>query len=283
MGLEDASDYGRLLAEPSVHPFVLEDGPLAADAVVPRVVRNQAEWAQRAGGTWALVHEDRFVGYVALHGLGQPCIAVSYAVAPAWQRRGLGREAVTAVLGLGGALCFSGVQARTHVDNEASASLLVTCGFMAFESTTAPDHRVFHWRRSTPAAVAVLFAAALEHGDWAGVRALLVQDCVYDCRGTTTTGAEAIACAYRVTDDWVRETFEGLRYDSRFDVVGSREILMTFRDRMAHGPHRLDFRCQQRLSISAAGDQICGIEHVDLPGERDKADRFNRACGVTRP
>jgi len=131
--------------------------------------------------------------------------------------------------------------------------------------------------------VATQFAAALNRRDWAGVRALLTADCAYECRGSTTVGADAIVSSYRTMDTWVSETFESVRYDSDIEARPRGQVLIEFRDRMDYGEHHLDFRCLQLLSFTDDNASIRHIEHIDLPGERDKADRFNRACGVTRP
>ncbi len=126
------------------------------------------------------------------------------------------------------------------------------------------------------------FAAALDRGDWDGVRRLLDPECIYDCRGTTTVGPKAIVGSYAAVDAWVHDTFENVAYQSTIEDRSPTEALITFRDQMSHGAHQLDFRCQQRIEVNASG-LLVRIEHIDLPGEREKADRFNDACGVRRP
>ena len=143
---DDADAYGLLLADPRIHPFVIEDGPLARDAAVERIARKRRAWAERTAVTWAMLRDDAFVGYVALHNLGFAKVAISYAVARDAQRQGLGGEAVAAVLGRGRELGFSEVEARTHVDNEASARLLRAVGFVETAPDESPPRRVFLWR-----------------------------------------------------------------------------------------------------------------------------------------
>lgn len=278
--MEDAQGYGQLLADPKVHPYVLDDGPLAADAVAPRIARKQAQWADRTGATWAVVCEDRFVGYVALH-FGGPRVAISYALLPCEHGQGFAREAVTAVLGRADTLSFSELEARTHHGNEASVRLLLATGFGETEPCNDPPRRRFVWAVDAPGAVVTQFCAALDSGDWKRAAALLAPRCVYDCRGSTTVGVREIVASYKSIDDWVRRSFEHICYRSSIETRPGDKVLISFRDRMAHGEHRLDFRCQQLVSV--VGGAITHIEHIDLPGERDKANLFNRTCGVTRP
>ncbi|MCH9683932.1 MAG: GNAT family N-acetyltransferase [Deltaproteobacteria bacterium] len=278
----DAEPYGRLLADPRVHPYVVEDGPVAPAEIPARIARAVERRADGTGAMWAVTYEDRFVGYVALHGLGQPKVAISYATATADQRRGFARRAIWAVLARGNAHGFEEVEARTHLDNQASAAVLSAVGFVEQEPSVSPARRVFLWRASAAVAAARAFAAALDIGDWNGVRELLDPACVYDCRGATTIGPETIVASYAEIDTWVHETFEDVAYESTVEGRTPSQALITFRDQMSHGVHRLDFRCQQRIEIDASG-RLVRIDHIDLPGEREKADRFNEACGVRRP
>ena len=128
--------------------------------------------------------------------------------------------------------------------------------------------------------VAERFARALDDGDWSAAASLLHPECRYDCRGSVMVGP-ALLDGYRATDEWVKSTFDAVRYESRVEVDDGRARIH-FRDLIDHGEHHLDFSCQQLLTIDADG-RIVSIEHIDLPGETEKADAFNEACGVQRP
>jgi len=130
--------------------------------------------------------------------------------------------------------------------------------------------------------VAKLFCSALDSGDWDAVTALLSSDCAYHFRGGQMTGVEEIVGSYRTIDEWVRETFEGLLYESKVELKPDGSALITFRDRMSLGEHHLDFRCQQLIELDDAG-LIGSITHIDIEGEPEKAARFNEACGVVKP
>ena len=96
------------------------------------------------------------------------------------------------------------------------------------------------------------------------------------------TGVDAIVGSYRTIDEWVRETFEGLQYESKVELKPDGSALITFRDRMSLGEHHLDFRCQQLIELDDDG-LIGSITHIDIEGEPEKAARFNAACGVVKP
>lgn len=142
----------------------------------------------------------------------------------------------------------------------------------------------YHRHVSVVLVTARRFVALLDNSDWDAMTALLAADCQYECRGTTSVGAAAIVASYQQMDAWVRATFEDVRYQSAVapEPGEPMQARLQMRDHMRHGEHTLDFQCEQRITVSDAG-RIVAIEHFDLEGEREKADAFNRACGVARP
>jgi len=131
-------------------------------------------------------------------------------------------------------------------------------------------------------AIASRFRAALDAADWPAVTALLDPACVYHFRGGRMTGAEEIVGSYRTIDEWVRTTFDKVRYESSHEVESDAAALIAFRDLIDHGEHHLDHRCRQRIEIDTSG-RVCSITHIDIEGEPEKAARFNEACGVVKP
>lgn len=127
-----------------------------------------------------------------------------------------------------------------------------------------------------------MFAKALDAGDWAGVEALVARGCTYRIRGDTVVGAEPIVGSYRRIAEWVDSTFDAVRYESEVKPHDGDRARIRFRDLIDHGPHHLDFRCEQLIAVDGSG-AIIDIEHVDIPGEPEKAAAFNRACGVAKP
>lgn len=135
----------------------------------------------------------------------------------------------------------------------------------------------------TPAVRAALrFAAALDKGDWRAAESCLARDCEYLFRRDVTRGAEKIIGMYRTIGEWVEETFASVRYESSVEAEGPDRARIAFRDLLDHRGHHLDFRCEQVITVGA-GETVVRIEHIDLPGEPEKVERFNRACGVRKP
>ena len=129
--------------------------------------------------------------------------------------------------------------------------------------------------------VASRFTEALEADDWTTAGACLAADCVYVCRGSTFSGRDAVVQSYRNIGEWVRRTFDKVRYDSTLTLLDSGQVRADFRDRIDHGEQHLDFRCYQ---IWTGSDGVIHqIEHHDLPGMNERAVAFNEACGVVRP
>ncbi|KAA3608623.1 MAG: hypothetical protein DWQ01_10995 [Planctomycetota bacterium] len=125
------------------------------------------------------------------------------------------------------------------------------------------------------------FCSALDAGDWETVASLLAPGCEYACRGELYEGVETIVASYREIDEWVHRSFDSVRYESRIESCSEHEALISFRDVIEHGEHRLDFRCQQRIEVGNDG-RILRILHIDLEGEPEKAAQFNWACGVRK-
>ncbi|MEM6993338.1 MAG: GNAT family N-acetyltransferase [Myxococcota bacterium] len=281
LAAEDAEGYGELLGDPRVHPFVSDHGPVPRDAIPERIATKRRGWETGRSATWAIVRDARFIGYVALHGLGPARVAMSYALLPAMHRLGLATEAIAVVLRHAEHFGVTEIEARTHLENPASVALLERSGFAEQPQPDGADRRSFLWV-NRPRAVALKLCRALDTGRWATLHALLAPTCHYDCRGSQTVGRDDIVDSYRSMDDWVRRNFDNIRYDSSVETVAPDTALVTFRDHMESGTHTLDFRCQQRVRVGES-DLVEHIVQIDLPGERAKADRFNAACGVTRP
>lgn len=126
------------------------------------------------------------------------------------------------------------------------------------------------------------FTAALDAGAWEDVSKCLTTNCEYVFRGNLMSGAGLIVDMYRSIGEWVEKTFDSVRYESSLESLHSESVKIKFRDIMDHRGHHLDFRCEQIIRVNSEG-LIDRIEHFDLPGESEKAARFNEACGVTRP
>ncbi len=126
----DADGYAELLSDPETHPFITESGPVSGSEIPERIRRNRDLSAAGTQIYWSIDLAGVFVGFVALHNTNACVSTLSYAIRPAWRRRGMAREALEAVC----RECRANQQrselvARTHDENEASARLLLLLGF----------------------------------------------------------------------------------------------------------------------------------------------------------
>ncbi|MEO8393135.1 MAG: GNAT family protein [Chloroflexota bacterium] len=101
-------------------------------------------WIERLGIAWCvtLKGEDRLIGVVTLWNLdpGYHCGELGYELHPAYEKRGIMTEAVTAVLTFGFTeLGLHRIEATPFADNPPSKNLLVKLGF-AHEGTLRQRH-----------------------------------------------------------------------------------------------------------------------------------------------
>jgi hypothetical protein len=123
-------------------------------------------------------------------------------------------------------------------------------------------------------------ARALDADDFPAVRALLAEDCVYELRGETLTGAADIVTAYADASSRARRDFDDVRYESEVLEVEGENATVQFTDYLGvAGGHWHRHRCRQRFTVGP-GARIVRIVHVDLPGEREALAEFLRVAGV---
>jgi len=139
MELTDADGYAELLSDPETHPFITEAGPVPRSEIPERIRRNRELSSTGTQLYWSIDLAGVFVGYVALHSANAPVSALSYAIRPAWRRRGLAHEALEAVCRECRASSpIRELEARTHSENEASARLLLQLGFEELSTVDTP-------------------------------------------------------------------------------------------------------------------------------------------------
>jgi RimJ/RimL family protein N-acetyltransferase len=135
----DADGYAELLSDPETHPLITESGPVPRSEIPERIRRNRELSSAGTEVYWSIDLAGVFVGYVALHGANARVSALSYAIRPAWRRRGLAQEALEAIC----RECRANSRtrelvARTHNKNEASPRLLLQLGFEEVDRVDTP-------------------------------------------------------------------------------------------------------------------------------------------------
>lgn len=125
------------------------------------------------------------------------------------------------------------------------------------------------------------FAEALDREDYVAAAALLTPDTRYRIGDDEFVGAEAIVASYRENGEWALATLDAVSYESRVEAAGPGRASITFVDHLEHALRRHTHTCRQEIAVGPDG-RITGIEHHDLPGERERLDAFFRETGVKR-
>lgn len=123
------------------------------------------------------------------------------------------------------------------------------------------------------------FVTALDREDFETAAACVAMDCVYRFRGTELVGPTEIIVSYRKSAAWARASFDGMRYESRLAGEEPGRWRVRYTDLTEHRGLTHRHECEQVLWSDAAG-LIGRIEHVDLPGEREKLMAFLASVGV---
>ena len=111
-------------------------------------------------------------------------------------------------------------------------------------------------------------------------RPLLSSECVYEVRGETHVGPNAILASYAAATRYAHTTFDEIRYES--EIVGepvTGTFSVRFTDVLAHGGAVHRHRSLQHWTFGADG-RVERIVHEDLPGEREAVRAFALSCGI---
>ncbi|MBU0507028.1 hypothetical protein KJ708_13650 [bacterium] len=125
------------------------------------------------------------------------------------------------------------------------------------------------------------FAKALDNSDFDAALTCLDDNCIYYCRGKVYSGNKSIISEYRKNSDWAENAFENISYESSTETISDKQFKIHLTDKVSHKGHYLHHKSEQILLFNDSG-LIERIEHIDLPGEREKAAKFFQDCGVTR-
>ncbi|MCH7493152.1 nuclear transport factor 2 family protein [bacterium] len=122
------------------------------------------------------------------------------------------------------------------------------------------------------------FANALDAEDHAAAAGMLAQECVYEVRGETHRGPDAIAASYAAAAGRA-SALEGVRYESHVEAAADGAATVRFLDHLSHGGQSHTHSCLQRLTFAADGG-IVRIVHIELPGESAALQAFFARAGV---
>jgi RimJ/RimL family protein N-acetyltransferase len=242
-------------------------------------------------GLWAVEEagSKSFIGFAGLsippfEAAFTPCVEVGWRLARDHWGKGHATEAARAALTFAfQTLGLREVVAMTVPGNARSWRVMEKLGMRRTEEFDHPRVPAGHplrrhvlYRISTdrtepgaaPLERARAFAAALDEDDFERARPFVSPHCVYDVRGETLRGADAILASYAAATRSARSRFDDVRYESA--VEPGPRIRYTDILRQAGREHR--HHCAQSLTFEAG--LITRIVHEDLPGEREALQRF---------
>lgn len=133
-----------------------------------------------------------------------------------------------------------------------------------------------------PVDIARRLATLLDGADHDASGRLLAPDCVYFFRGSEMRGRDAIMASYDTSHLDATKTFDEVGYDSAARAVPDDDAsaIIRYGDILTHRGVTHRHECEQRLTIDRASGLITRIEHIDLPGERDKLNVFLVSVGL---
>ncbi len=285
-------------------PAVMEHFPATltrteSDALLGRI---QAGMTERGFGVWAVVVPEvtPFAGLVGLSVPGFiPGIELAWRLAVPFWGRGYAREAARAAITFAfETLDAAQLVAFTTPMNRRSLRVMEALGMERDEASdfdhprVAPGHRlrrhvVYRLARQprppsepdrSAKGVAARFAAALDADAFEVVRPLLAPECVYEVRGETLVGRDAILRSYAAASRAGRRRFDHVTYAS---AVEDTEVgaLVRFVDVLGLGGREHRHTSHQHLTLGPSGSRVTRIVHEDLPGEREALAAFE-AAGV---
>ena len=128
--------------------------------------------------------------------------------------------------------------------------------------------------------VARHFAEALDRDDFVATEDSLATDCVYESPNGEVEGAAAIVATYRRNAEWAAATFEAIDYASEVEVIGHRQVRITYIDRTRHRGRSHEYRCRQIVDVGEEG-LIVRIRHEEIPGQREALEAYFKVVGVS--
>ena len=125
-------------------------------------------------------------------------------------------------------------------------------------------------------------ASLLDAADHEQAAQLLAPDCVYDFRGSEMNGREAIMASYDAAHEEAVKTFDEVGYDSavRADADDASSAIIRYGDILTKNGVTHRHECEQRITINRESGLVTRIQHIDLPGERDRLNEFLVSVGL---
>jgi hypothetical protein len=120
--------------------------------------------------------------------------------------------------------------------------------------------------------VATRFASCIDESRYDEAAALLAEQCTYTYTEGTYQGREHVISVYRMNTDFMRKTFDEVKYSSSVEAQPDGSYKINFTDRIKHGFAEHEAHSYEIMRIE--NDHITSIEHFELPGEAEAMRAF---------
>ena len=140
---------------------------------------------------------------------------------------------------------------------------------------------------SAPAVETILevangLARALDRNDFMTARQWLAVDCLYEVRGETVAGVDAILASYADSAEWATRQFDEVRYESEVGTPAGATVAVLYTDYLLKAGGRWHrHRCRQHLTVGA-DERVARIVHEDLEGQPEALEAYFKECGIER-
>jgi len=133
--LDDLECYFEIFSDDPTHHFIIDEGKRTIEQSLAKLKMLMA--LNRHEKRVYTIHAGKPVGFIVVHADGGPTPFISYAIRRSCWRKGYALEALTCLLQLE-SKNVEGLQAATHLDNQASQNLLLKAGFQKLGKRTLP-------------------------------------------------------------------------------------------------------------------------------------------------
>lgn len=130
--------------------------------------------------------------------------------------------------------------------------------------------------------VAIKFGQTLDNDDFENFKKILDPKCHYEIGCQVLTTNDSIAGLYEKNMKAGKLKFDELRWgEAEVKQVNENDFDVYFSDFLKHQGIAHNYKCKQRITIN---DQnlVEKIEHIELPGEKEKLTAYYQKVGLTK-
>jgi hypothetical protein len=125
-------------------------------------------------------------------------------------------------------------------------------------------------------------ATALDNDDYQTARSTLADRVEYEIGDEVLRGPDRVVASYRASSEMAHRLFENVVYAHQVTVTDDPHLFqVSYSDELSVGDETLRHMAEQHVTV-APGEGVVRIINVDLPGEREKVEKFMARHGLSR-